>query len=402
MNKYTYQELTKKVNTYFKDNIAAHVTERTLRFWMNDGILPKPKGAGRCWHFEEDHFREIISIRKLQFSYGQSIESIKSINILANAHLNPVDSTLKMECNFNLSKVIMALESAEKFGTNPALELDSFKKGNRLLIKDVDYSPPYRFVDEEKYHESFIEENGIVFRVFECLPGLEGEAEYYTNDQIEEFLSRIDEGKKSIIKTAKTTNTKAEAEEIRSLINDGLMTTPRYRYKGENYFSASGLLAYHHWKSLLGNYGFNKDELKLLRKRIESDMENYFYIPEDDIFAESLLYYKFQKQVVLFESCLFNLMMNLFLREESIANHTIEDSKKILKDYLDGFLFMCNSFTGTVCLKKTPIERLSAKQIKIGLAQGKFAHREVEKVLRNKEGEAKALKSLLKQPKKGG
>ena len=141
--------------------------------------------------------------------------------------------------------------------------------------------------------------------------------------------------------------------------------------------------------------------MKLLRKRIESDIEIYFHMPEEDAFAESPLYYKFQRQVVLFENCLFNLMMNLFLREETIANHTLEDSIKILRDYLGGFLFLCNSFSGTVCLKKTPTERLSVRQIKTGLFQGKFTHKEVQKVLKVKEAEVKVLKSVVKQNAKG-
>lgn len=401
MNKYTYQELTEKVNAHFKDNVAAHVTERTLRFWINDGILPKPKGAGRCWHFEEDHFQEIISIRKLQSSYGQSIEDIKRINILADKYLNPSDSKFEKECHFNLSKVVSALESVQNLGINPVPDIESFKKHKMILIKDYTYSPPYRFIDKDKYQGSYVEEDGIVYRVLETLPDLDVENGYFTIEQIEEYLSMINEKSKSNLKTFKHFNIKSEAEETRSLIADGIMNTPHYRFKGENYFSSRDLFTYDQWKDLLVNYGFGKGELKLLRKRIEFDIENYFYKPEEGVSIESSLFYKFQRQVVLFNDCLLDLLMYLFGREKLIASHTIEDSKNILRDYLDGFLFMCNSFVGTICLKKTPIERLSAKQIKTGLSQGKFAHREIEKVLRVKEVEVKAVKSILKQVSKG-
>lgn len=401
MDIYTYKELSKKVNTYFKDGLAAHVTERTLRFWVKEGILPKPIGAGKWRYFEENHFQEIISIRKLQSSYGQNIEDIKKINDLANTHLNSSDSKTEKKGHFNLSKIVFALENFEKLGINPVPELESFKRQKRILIKDTSYSVPYLLVDKNKSTGAYVEEGGVVYRILDTLPVMELGSGHFTIEGIEAYLYLENEEAKSI--HSKKHDIKADAKEIRNLIAEGIINTPRYRFKGKSYFSASDLSTYNVWKSFRTNYGLSKGELKLLKERIEFDIENFFYIPEPVIVSiESSLFYKFQKQSALLKDCLYAIAFYLLGCETLVANHTMEDNKKILRDYIDGFLFLCNDFSGNACLKKTPIERLSAKQIKSGLSQGRFIKKEFERVLKAKEVEVKTFKAILKQMSKGG
>lgn len=388
MKQYSYQELAEAINEYFKDFKDAQVTARTLKYWVEEGILPAPRGSGRWLSFDDFDLKEVISLRKLQIYQSQSIEDIHNIIFMVKLYS---EMNKFPEPGYYLSKFLSAVLSSPKHDY-PIEEIEAFKKGELYLVYDEDYSPPYRLIHEDGLERSYKKENGKVYRVLLSIKDENGKVIYFKTEQIEEYLKDVESlrGNLDVTKVA---------EELRRLIKEGIMTSPHYRYKGKDYLSGLNI---HHAQSLISlikSYNLSFNELRQLRKRIEHDIETYFYLPEGFAFLFEPIYYEFEKQVTLFDTCLNSFHFELFWLEDSVKGHTKEDSIKIIKDYLNGFYFFCKSgFGDNVCLKKTPTDKLSAKQLKIGMSQGRFTEKEVESLIKTKESELKALKSVLKKP----
>lgn len=397
MKKYSYQEFAEEISIHFKNIPDAQVTVRTIKFWVKEGILPEPNGGGRWRYFEDDDLHEAVSIRKLQVVYGQSLEDIQNLNYLVA--INP--HTIQSGNTYNLSKLMSAIETYEKSGINPLYEIEAFKKHERLLVWDDAHLPPYRLIEEDQLSGSYFEEDGRVYRLLQFITDEDGKAIYFKPEQIEKYISLEIAKYIEFIKDIKRGEAKVKAQKIRALIDTGIMTPPRYRYKSADYFSESDIDTGKAWLSFIENYGLSFDDLKLFRKRIESDIENFFYAPEEGLFVESPIFYKFRKQVTLFNCCLDSFRHDLFVCEDTIVGHGKEDSLKLITDYLSGFRFLCYGFTGEICMKRTPIDRLSAEQIKTGLSEGKLTQREVKEILKAKKAEVAGLKSLVIQSLKG-
>lgn len=54
---------------------ASGVPRRTIRYYVQRGLLPPPEGAGRGHFYREGHLRRLLSIRDLQ-NQGLSLEEI--------------------------------------------------------------------------------------------------------------------------------------------------------------------------------------------------------------------------------------------------------------------------------------------------------------------------------------
>lgn len=400
MNGYTYQELAKKINERFGEYKDAQVSVRTLKFWVEEGILPAPKGAARWRFFDEDALEEAISIRKLQIFYQQGIEDIKRIISLARTPpgINNFKEGLEHNC---LSDFVSALWNRQAVD-DPIQLIESFKNYELFLVYDDAYRPPYRLLQAGDLSDSYIKKAGKVYRRLLSIKTDDGKTLYFKPEQVGEYLHREKDDHELIFKIpSKPINIPGKNEEVRSLLEEGILTSPRYIYKGENYFSKENIHSFRNWSSIAKSYGLNPGELRQLRSRIVYDIETYFYIPEFSLVDQEPVCHEFEKQVILFDKCLDSICFNIAFLEEARKKHTKEDSIKILRDYLDGFLFLCKGSLNEIGLKKTPIERLSAEQIKIGLSQMKFTQREIEKVLEIKEAEVKALKTVVKQNAKG-
>ena len=53
------------------------VTRRTVRFYVQEGLLPPPLGLGRGDHYTQDHLERLILVRELQ-ERGLTIAQIRS------------------------------------------------------------------------------------------------------------------------------------------------------------------------------------------------------------------------------------------------------------------------------------------------------------------------------------
>lgn len=397
MKRYSYQEFAEEINKHLENIPDAQVTVRTVKFWVEAGLLPGPKGGSRWRFFEVDDLHEAVSIRKLQVKYGQSNEDIKKLSVTAS--INP--HTLQSGNSYNLSKLVAAVESIEKIGGNSIPAIEKFKAHKLLLVWDDAHMPTYRLIEEDQLSDSYLEENGKVYRKLQYITDEEGKVVYFRPAQIEKYISRVNAMHREFVKGIRRIDAKAQADKIRELIDAGIMTTPRYRFKGEDYFFESDIEAGEDWLNFIEGYGLSYADLKLLRSRIEADIENFFYAPEEGLFVEAPIYYEFRKQVTLINSCIGFLRHDLFEREDTVVGHRREDSLRLIRDYIEGFFFLCSNFTGENCIKRTPIDRLSAKQIKTSLSKGKFTQREVALLLRAKEAEVRALKAIVNKSLKG-
>ncbi len=403
MKGFLYRELAKKINDYFFDQKNAYVSVTALKFWVEEGILPAPQGSARWRYFNWDDFFEAINIRRLQVYCNQSIEDIKKIISLAKTQAAKYKFP---QHSHYLSKLYSSL--GNRLIPEDAIQLiEAFKNNELHLVYDKAYKPPYRLLHKDGLFDSYYKEGDKVYRSLLSITDKNNKVIYFKPEQIEQYLKfekeEIDKILKIPSKPTDSSRFSNTAENMRMLLNEGIMTQPRYRYKGENYFSEKNLSSANCWL-LFMNDGLSLDDLKRLRSRIESDIENYFYVPEISPIIEELISYEFEKQVILFDDYLGRSRdcFILGLPEEEVESHTEEDNLKIARDYLNGFLFLCKGLRNEIGLKKTPLERLSAEQIKAGLSQGKFTQKEVERVLRNKEAEVKALKTIAKQHAKGG
>ncbi len=403
MKKYSYQEFVAEINKHFKKD--ARLSVRTVKFWVEAGLLKEPGGAGRWRHFSEEDLHHVISIRKLQVIFGQTIEAIKEINQLAHSDLYPKSIAFD---SYELWKVVKALEGLDRRGLNAVAELEAFKRSERTLVLDNEQLPAYRLININQLAGSYIEENGKVFRIIKSLIGDEGETRYFKPAQLEKYYSQMNARRKKFTPELPRIDVKAKAEELRALLKARVMTEPRYRFKNEDHISDHDIQAAHLWLSISSQYALPTTRLLRLRTRIEEDIQNYFYAPEGDVFAAAPIIYKFRKQVELVNNCINFIISDQIDREEPWSDEPrhdrIEESVRILNDYINGFLYLSPSIDHNIeiCFQRTPIDQLTPRQIKIGLAEGRFSSREIEKLVRDRESDLSTLKALLtagiKQP----
>ena len=64
---------------YGIDELAdlAGVSRRTVRFYIQEGLLPAPLGVGRGSHYDQSHLERLLEVRSLQES-GRSLDDIKA------------------------------------------------------------------------------------------------------------------------------------------------------------------------------------------------------------------------------------------------------------------------------------------------------------------------------------
>ncbi|MCL4807543.1 MAG: MerR family transcriptional regulator [Thermoanaerobaculia bacterium] len=53
------------------------VTRRTVRYYVQEGLLPAPRGVGRGRHYGPEHLERLLAVKAMQ-ERGESLESIRS------------------------------------------------------------------------------------------------------------------------------------------------------------------------------------------------------------------------------------------------------------------------------------------------------------------------------------
>jgi DNA-binding transcriptional MerR regulator len=66
------------------------ITRRTVRYYIQEGLLPAPLGVGRGKHYTREHLERLVQVKALQ-ERGQTLDQIRSpINTLgARSGLEP-------------------------------------------------------------------------------------------------------------------------------------------------------------------------------------------------------------------------------------------------------------------------------------------------------------------------
>jgi len=88
MKKYNIQKLAE----------LGGVTRRTIRFYIQQELLPKPLGTGRGSHYTQEHLDTLIEIKTSQ-ECGKPLDQIKTEKLIFQG-VNPPENK---EVNFDLS-----------------------------------------------------------------------------------------------------------------------------------------------------------------------------------------------------------------------------------------------------------------------------------------------------------
>ncbi|MBD3261415.1 MAG: MerR family transcriptional regulator [Candidatus Altiarchaeales archaeon] len=64
------------------------VSRRTIRYYVQQGLLPKPTGTGRGKHYTQEHLDTLLEIRAAQET-GKPLEEIKKERLIAEGVIPP-------------------------------------------------------------------------------------------------------------------------------------------------------------------------------------------------------------------------------------------------------------------------------------------------------------------------
>lgn len=84
---FTAEELVRVAELALQSQrLPDNLSVRTLRYYISQGLLPKPIGPTRNARYDQDHLRRLLAIRVMQ-SQGKSLEQIK-LELEQGADLN--------------------------------------------------------------------------------------------------------------------------------------------------------------------------------------------------------------------------------------------------------------------------------------------------------------------------
>ena len=68
---------------YAIDDLAqlADVSRRTVRYYVQEGLIPAPLGVGRGRHYGKDHLERILQVKAMQAS-GRTLDEIRDTSML--------------------------------------------------------------------------------------------------------------------------------------------------------------------------------------------------------------------------------------------------------------------------------------------------------------------------------
>src|SRR5215510_7557991 len=74
----------------------AGVSRRTVRYYIQEGLLPAPLGVGRGRHYSQEHLDRLIEVKALQ-ERGQTLDEIRRhINKLDTRRVHEVAAALEL------------------------------------------------------------------------------------------------------------------------------------------------------------------------------------------------------------------------------------------------------------------------------------------------------------------
>ncbi len=369
---YSYEKACEKINEKLFASEAISI--RTLRFWVKEGLVTPPIGKGKKRKFQKISINESVAVRKLQSRFEQSNSEIEGLMRIAT------DQAINHHCP--ISVLVDALEN----GRYQVEGIEALKNGDLILLEDEAFNEGYKLAAKEEDETLYIKEGSDIFKRVEKIKEEDGKLLYFDLENFEECFKQ-DPLMYEYYKLQ-------DVKEIKLYAENGILPKPFFRYKGKNYYSEENL--HTGWSlSILGE-NLSIKELKELRKKIEADLEKHPNALEKHTFSPSSFRQEFRKRNELFDNIVTFLWRYFLDCEKSLKNHTEETSKKLLREYIAGYWFICVGDSEFYEFAKTPIKDLSPQQIKQGLEEGRFTKKQVEKILKAKASEVEALKKILK------
>lgn len=371
----SYKKLCEKINAQLDSR--DHISIRTLRFWVKEGLISPPEGKGKNRLFPIYSIGEGIAVRKLQVDLEQSNNDIRELDCLLRSEKLKTSALPLYDLVTALSK-----EKHVKFA------LEAFKIGELILVKDEAYGESYKLIPKHADRSLYVKDSGRIFKLIENVKNERGEFLYFDIENIEDCFIQEPLLSKSL-------KFKDIVERVKLYAQEGVLPKPCFRHKGKDYYSQSNLFVGTLLRRLENSYGLSLHDLKKLKKKIEDDIKDHFHVLKKKNEISLPLYREFYKQAELFENIITFLHHRLFFCEKQLKDHTENTSRKILQDYLNGFWFLCRDSFFNYGLKPTPLSRLTPQQIKQGLKEGRFTKKEVEKVFKAKASEVEALRKII-------
>lgn len=398
MNRFTYHTAADSLD----------LPERTIRFWVTEGLIIKPLlSDGRRKFFTKSQYEELDAIKWFLKNHKQTIADLQAVRKIIIDKLGDCDAAklpLQKLKNSILGGVCAFTPALLKSVIDDFLKgkywLEAFSDGNVLLRGDFsrfkDDFQEYRYgqkLEAVEIPEGYFEENEGVFIRFDELD--------------KHFLSEyelLNDYKPGSIADPES-KAKEDATGIEAMIREGLLDPPHYQRQGLLFMLSDELELAGRWSNLIHQADFKT--LRNLREAIETDIQRQF--PYDLTSSGYRPFYS----CMLPEIRQFCMEINLVKKIlDALIKNCIQDSCTI-ELYMNGLLSVhhktcstCLSFE--VYLAKTSLSDLEPEQLrnaeKIGLYDAEAVGMEAESRINQNRKEIdflryKVLKNLNRRKK---
>ena len=139
--RYTITELAK----------LSDVSVRTIRYYIQEGIIDRPLGRGRGAHFDDRHLLQLKRTRLLQ-STGFDLNAIRDEGVdmhslLTNLYDREIDKLASMRLTLREALRLMSHKRQARMGESGAMRLPMADGVDLLVSEDTDLPSPRDLVE---------------------------------------------------------------------------------------------------------------------------------------------------------------------------------------------------------------------------------------------------------------
>lgn len=345
--------------TYKQASDLLELPERTIRYWITEGLIPPPHlSEGKRKYFTRNQIEDMEALKWFLKDNGQTIADIRAVRKIVIDNLEGCEAA-----GHPLRQLKEAIFGGVCAYTKELLKflIDDFLKRKLWFEVSSDGRAMLRG-DFLRFKSDF---QG--YRYGQKLEVVEIPEDYFEENRCD--FVRFDE-----LGTDHESEAKNDVGRTEVLIREGLLDPPHYRRQGVLYLLADEFGLADSWKSLAHQAGF--ETLRDLRAYIEADIHRQFPY---DLTASS---YRSLCPSMLPEIRQFYMEIDLVKRVlDALIKYRIQDNRAI-ELYLNGLLSIhhkacstCLSFE--VFLAKTSLSDLAAAQLKSAEKFGLYNAKEV-------------------------